>query len=49
MIPHHQGAVEISMTTLQYDISEDLIPVLQSIIKSQEQGIRQMRQILRCL
>ena len=49
MIPHHQGAVEISMTTLQYDISEDLIPILQSIIKSQEQGIRQMRQILRCL
>lgn len=49
MIPHHQGAIEISKTTLQYDISPDLVPILESIITSQEQGIHQMQQLLRCI
>lgn len=49
MIPHHRGAIEISKTTLQYDISPDLIPILESIITSQEQGIYDMQKLLRCM
>lgn len=48
MIPHHEGAVRLSETTLQYPICEELIPILDSIIRSQKRGIRQMQQLLRC-
>lgn len=47
MIPHHMGAVEMSRNTLQYEICQDLVPILDSIITSQERGIRQMQQLLR--
>lgn len=47
MIPHHMGAVEMSQNTLQYDICQDLRPILDAIITSQEKGIRQMQQLLR--
>ena len=47
MIPHHMGAVEMSKTTLQYDICPQLKPVLNDIISSQQKGIRQMQQLLR--
>lgn len=46
MIPHHEGAVEMSKTTLQYDICPELTPVLESIISSQEKGIEQMQKLL---
>lgn len=49
MIPHHMGAVEMSETTLQFEICPELIPILKAIIASQEKGIMQMRQLLRCL
>lgn len=48
MIPHHLGAIQISRITLQYDIAEDLTPILESIIVSQEQGVKQLQQLLRC-
>lgn len=49
MIPHHRGAVRMSKNTLQYCICPDLIPILTAIISSQEKGISQMQQLLRCI
>lgn len=49
MIPHHEGAVAFSETTLEYCICPELTPILQAIITSQKQGIRQMEELLRCL
>lgn len=49
MIPHHMGAVEMSKTTLQYDICPQLKPILDDIITSQEKGICKMRHLLRQL
>lgn len=49
MLPHHRGAVELSQTTLQYEICEELIPVLNAIITSQCRGILQMQQLLQCI
>lgn len=47
MIPHHEGAVRMSMNTLNYDICPELVPILQAIITSQKRGIEQMRQLQR--
>lgn len=49
MIPHHAGAVRMSKNALCYDICPELIPILKSIISSQEKGICQMQQFLRCM
>lgn len=49
MIPHHRGAVAMSRNTLAYPICRELTPILTSIITTQEQGIRQMEQLLRHL
>lgn len=49
MIPHHMGAVEMSKATLQFEICSGLRPILKAIISSQEKGIMQMQQLLRCL
>lgn len=49
MIPHHEGAVAFSEVTLEYCICPELTPILQAIITSQKQGIRQMEELLRCL
>lgn len=49
MIPHHMGAVEMSRNALKYDICPGLCPILDAIITSQERGIQQMEQLLRCL
>lgn len=46
MIPHHQGAVAMSMNALRYCICPELVPILNSIIISQEQGIQEMKQLL---
>lgn len=48
MIPHHMGAVRMSHNALQYDLCAGLYPILDAIITSQEKGIRQMEQLLRC-
>ncbi len=49
MIPHHMGAVEMSQNALQYEICPELKQILAAIITSQERGILQMRNLLRCL
>ena len=49
MIPHHEGAVEMSKTTLQFAICPHLVPILDSIISSQERGIIQMQNLMKCL
>jgi len=49
MLPHHRGAVEMSELALQYRICPELVPILNAIIHSQKQEIRQMQQLLRCM
>lgn len=46
MLPHHEGAVAMSENLLKYDICPGLIPIAKNIIKSQEQGICQMKNLL---
>lgn len=46
MIPHHEGAVRMSEKTLKYNICRSLKPILDSIISSQEKGIKQMKKLL---
>ncbi len=47
MIPHHMGAVLMSENALKYEICPSLVPILNAIISSQEEGIRQMRNRLK--
>lgn len=49
MIPHHEGAIEMSENALMYNICPQLRPILQAIITSQENGVRQMQRLLRCM
>ncbi|MDO4300269.1 MAG: DUF305 domain-containing protein [Clostridia bacterium] len=49
MIPHHRGAIEMSKNALQYDICNELKPIIYAIIVSQQRGIAQMQQLLRCM
>ena len=49
MIPHHEGAVGMAKTALKYDICPQLVPVLDAIITSQERGIVQMQNLMKCL
>lgn len=46
MIPHHEGAVRMAKATLKYDICEALVPILDAIIREQEEGIRKMERLL---
>lgn len=45
MIPHHEGAVRMSETALEYGICPELAPVLEQIITTQKRGICQMRRL----
>lgn len=47
MIPHHMGAIRMSENTLCYSICPELKPILETIITSQKQGVREMKQLLR--
>lgn len=47
MIPHHEGAIQMSKNALRYPICPELKPILQAIITSQEVGVQQMQQLLR--
>lgn len=47
MIPHHEGAIRMAETALQYELCPELIPVLQEIIRSQKQGVQEMEALLR--
>jgi len=49
MIPHHEGAVRMSENALCYSVCQELVPILQAIITSQKRGIRQMKELLRCM
>lgn len=47
MIPHHEGAIRMSETALQYDVCPELVPILQGIISSQKKGVQEMEVLLR--
>ena len=49
MIPHHRGAIRMSNNALNYNICNELKPIIYKIIKSQTKGIEQMNSILRCI
>lgn len=49
MIPHHEGAVGMSKITLKFELCPQLVPILDAIITSQERGILQMQNLMRCL
>ncbi len=48
MIPHHEGAIQMSENTLRFPICPELNPILHAIITSQRNGIRKMIRLLRC-
>ncbi len=49
MIPHHEGAIQMSKNALEYPICPELTPILQAIITSQEKGVQEMEALLRQL
>jgi len=49
MIPHHKAAVMMSKTALCYCICDELKKILDTIIRSQEEGIAEMECIANCL
>lgn len=49
MIPHHEGAVKMSETTLRSQICPELTPILEAIITSQKKGIVEMQDLLQNL
>jgi len=48
MIPHHRGAVRMSENALRYCVCPKLVPILNAIITSQQEGIEEMEQLLKC-
>ncbi len=46
MIPHHQGAIAMSLNALRYCICPELVPILNTIIISQEKGVKEMQKLL---
>ncbi len=46
MIPHHRGAVLMAKNALDFPICPCLVPVLNTIITSQQQGICEMEALL---
>ncbi len=46
MIPHHKGAVQMSENALRYCICPELVPILNAIITSQTEEIREMQRLL---
>lgn len=49
MIPAHRGRSACLKNALRYPVCPELIPILQSIIRSQEKGICEMERLLRCI
>ena len=49
MIPHHKGAIEMSKNALMFPVCPELKPILNNIITSQTNGVREMKKILRCM
>lgn len=46
MIPHHEGAVQMSQNALNFCICQQLRPILRNIIAVQEREIGEMNQLL---
>lgn len=46
MIPHHKGAILIAENVLKFNIFQELRPLLENIIASQQNDIRQMQKLL---
>lgn len=46
MIPHHEGAIRMSRNALRFPICPALKPILEAIIVSQTQGVREMERLL---
>ncbi len=46
MIPHHEGAIQMSENALNFQICPDLVPILQAIIISQKKGVHEMQNLL---
>lgn len=49
MIPHHEGAIAMANTTLQYDICPELRPILKAIVTSQTRGVHELQRVLQTL
>lgn len=49
MIPHHMGAIEMSNNVLSYKICPELKPIIESIIVSQREGVKNMQCLLKHL
>ena len=49
MIPHHRAAIGMAKTVLCYCICDELKPILESIISSQEKGISEMECLADCM
>lgn len=47
MIPHHRGAILMAQNAQKFCICPELKPILESIIDSQEKGVKEMQQLLR--
>ncbi|WP_298028666.1 DUF305 domain-containing protein [uncultured Dysosmobacter sp.] len=47
MIPHHEGAIHMAKNALRYGVCPELVPILCTIISSQEKGVEEMRALLR--
>lgn len=48
MIPHHQGAIYMSENALRYCVCPQLQPILENILVSQRQEVREMNRLLGC-
>ena len=46
MIPHHEGAIEMSQNAQQYPVCNQLKPILDSIISSQQRSVQEMKALL---
>lgn len=46
MLPHHKGAIHMSMHALRYPLCPELVPILHSILHSQEKGVHEMQCLL---
>lgn len=46
MIPHHEGAVRMAKAALQQEVCCALVPILEGIVKEQEEGICKLERLL---
>ena len=49
MIPHHRGSIQMAENALRFSPCPPLVPILRSIICTQQEGLRQMERLLCCL